>query len=257
MFFRGQPAIMRQLQVYLPMLYEDPTLSMHFFLSGPSGWGKTRLALLCCNFIQPDGMFEISTPVEGRIDFDRNIRVHFVDEVHDLEHPTELYPLLDRGNFVVFFATNEGGSVPEPLINRCTPLTFAPYSEDDLIEIAREYYKFPVSREFLLEIVNAGCSNPRMIISVARRLSMFTKVNGIPQDIVHVIKEVFGIVNGIDTTGQRYLSVLQELGGRASIDTLAAVLHVNRNLLLYQVEPILLHLKKIQITSKGRVFYAV
>ena len=258
MFFRGQPGIMRVLQLWLPHLVEDEVAAMSFMISGPSGWGKTRLALLCCNFLCANQEFGLYVPDQktGLVTIDSSLKVHFVDEVHKLAMPEYFYPFIDSGRYIFFFATNEAGDLPEALVNRCKPLIFEPYKSKDLIEIAREHIRHPLRQsftdEFLLEIVNAGVENPRIIISICEDLSLYMKRNGLPENVKYVLEEVFGIKNGVNADGERYLQLLQELGGRASLNTLAAGMHVNRNMLLYKIEPTLLHLKKIHISSKGR-----
>jgi Holliday junction resolvasome RuvABC ATP-dependent DNA helicase subunit len=254
MYFQGQPALMRQLGLFLPNLLEHTTEALNILLNGPSGWGKTRLALLSCNYLCPNGDFEISVPRDGRISFNEDFRVHFIDEVHKLQDPETLYHTLDSNRFVVFMATNELDGLLEPLINRCVPLTFEPYSMGDLIEITKSYMDVSIDlpEEFYPEIVNAGLENPRVIASLAKRLSLYIKRNGVPDSITRVLKEFFGIQDGIDANGTRYLDALSALGGRASLDTLAGYLHMNKGLLLYQVEPVLLHKRLIQIGRAGR-----
>lgn len=255
MFFQGQPGLIRQLGIYLPYLAKNESIGMNFLLSGPSGWGKTRLGLLCCNFLCPDQNFGLYTPDKktGDVKLEKDLRVHFIDESHTLTDYEYMYQIMDSGKYVFFFATNEAGGLLEPFVNRCVPLVFEPYPLEDLIDIVREHFPYDVSEDDLNEIVKAGCSNPRIIISLARRLTIYSKQNGLPADIKGVLRNTFGIVNGIDAIGQRYLDTLQELGGRASLDTISGVMHTNRGELLYRVEPILLHLKKIQISPKGRL----
>jgi len=254
MKFLGQPSIMKQLGIYLPQLYAEKT-GMNFLVTGPSGYGKTLLVLSCCNYLANKGRFQYTSPSpeKGLVKFDLTSWVNFIDEVHELKSPEFLYPILDKKEHVIFLATNESGLLKEPLVNRCIPLIFEEYSKEDLLLILREAYKYPVSEEFLLEIIKAGNNNPRLIISLAQRLNMVTKQIGIPSNIKVTLEEIFGIRDGLDLASQRYLEILEKLGGRASLYTLNSVLHINKSAILYQIEPVLLYTGKIQITSKGRI----
>ena len=253
MYFRGQPQIMRQLGIYLPELYESGGMAL--LAVAPSGWGKTTLCLLSCNYLCPTGHFQFVQPDErtGLIEFKPEYRVHFIDEVHKLSVPEMLYPIIDQGQHVIFMATNDSGVLPEALVNRATPLVFQPYSQADLIEITYKAFGYVIAESELLKIIEAGHANPREIVKLCQRLRMYVKANGVPEDLTPVLRETFGIINGIDITGQRYLDFLAHVGGKASIDTIAAGLHVSRTFLLYQVEPPLLYQGKIQISAKGRV----
>jgi Holliday junction resolvasome RuvABC ATP-dependent DNA helicase subunit len=101
MRFTGQPEIFEQLRIYLPYLAEEEGSSLNFLLTGPSGVGKTRLALLCCNFLCPQQEFELHVPDKktGLVEINEEYRVHFIDEVHTLVNPEALYHTLDSGRF--------------------------------------------------------------------------------------------------------------------------------------------------------------
>jgi len=253
MLFRGQPAIMNQLSIYLPYLDRERDAGMAFMVTGPSGMGKTRLCFQCCNYLEPKGRYQYELPGNGTIKLNTSVRVNFIDEIHLLKEPEILYPYLDRNDRIIFLATNDSGELPEALINRCTPLIFAPYSNEDLIGIARGIYTYQVDETFMEKIVRAGFNNPRQIVYLSSRLVMYTKLYGIPTDLDSVLYNTFGVKDGVDTTGQRYLDFLRHVGGKASLDTLSAGLHISKTMILFQVEPPLLYQGKIQISSKGRI----
>lgn len=252
MRFIGQSSIMKQLGIYLPYLYQAED-GESFLVTGPSGFGKTRLCFLSCNYLTDSGKYQYCVPKEGKIEFDPSVRVHFFDEIHTLENPEFLYPILDSKKYVIFLATNESGNLVEPLVNRCIPLIFQNYSIEELREIVKSYFPYKIPDSDLDEIIKAGAENPRVITILARRLNMYIKGRGMPKDIKSVIQDIFGIQDGLDISARRYIEFLTRIGGRASIETLCAGLHINRSAILYQIEPILLYSNKIRITSKGRV----
>jgi Holliday junction resolvasome RuvABC ATP-dependent DNA helicase subunit len=160
---------------------------------------------------------------------------------------------MDLHQHVIILATNESGNVLEPLWNRCVPLVFNDYSIEELRYLVRGVFQYKVSDEFLDAIIEAGARNPRVILSLSKRLCIYVRQIGVPSDIKEVLRSFFGIEDGLDIAAQRYILYLQTVGGRASIDTMSSGLHLSKSTLLYQVEPILLYKKLIQITSRGRI----
>jgi Holliday junction resolvasome RuvABC ATP-dependent DNA helicase subunit len=253
MRFIGQKAIMEQLSVLLPYFYSNPDCGKNFLLSAPSGWGKTRMGFLICNYLSPSGKYQYTIATEEGTPFDESIHVHFIDEVHTIKTPEFLYRYMDMGTYVIVLSTNDTGTVKEPLLNRCIPLLFTAYSIEELRAMVRGVYTYSVNDAFVDEIINAGYKNPRVILLLAARLVLYTKQRGIPKNIAETLSSFFGIEKGLDAPARRYLEILQELGGRASISLLSAMTHTSRAMLESQVEPVLLYHKKIQITSKGRI----
>ena len=119
MYFFGQGHIMKQLDSILPWLYEDTSRSMNILIRGPSGWGKTRMAFMICNYLT-GGKFEYC--LGDNLVFNTKQRVHFIDEVHLLKDPEPLYPLMDEGKYVIILATNDVDILKEALSNRCTQM---------------------------------------------------------------------------------------------------------------------------------------
>lgn len=256
MYFIGQPHIMRQLADILPYLYESGD-GMAISLRGPSGWGKTRLAFMICNYLsKPGGDFTYC--LGDNVVIDTSKRVHFVDEIHLMEHPETLYPLIDSKKYVFVFATNDVALLNEALANRCAEFIFDKYSKEELREIARTCLSTELPDDFIDYIVESGSGNPRIIKNYINRLNIMlirnkSALSGI--DLVgfkSVMEYVFGIQDGMDILCQRYIAALKDVGGTASIQTLSTYLHVDQNTLKYHVEPALLYKSLIKITSKGR-----
>ena len=257
MKFIGQPVIIEQLKEFLPYLYKNKDKGLNFMLRGPSGWGKTTMAFMMCNYLT-DGNYQYC--LGDDVKFSPAFRVHFIDEVHLIAHPEVLYPFMDSGKYVVILATNDVSVVPEALSNRCTvSLTFDDYSQEDLRMICSTKLNSHIAIELLDYIIESAGRNPRVIDSIARRLNiiLINKPSILDNLAVHEFKylmeKLFGIKNGMDTACTRYLTALKKLGGTASLQTISSYIHIDQNTLKFSVEPVLLYKGKIQITSKGRI----
>jgi Holliday junction resolvasome RuvABC ATP-dependent DNA helicase subunit len=250
MTFIGQKHIMEQLTFLLPAMAGGENLSLLF--RGPSGYGKTTLALKSCNYLCKNFIFDFVIPIEGGIRLDLNNRVHFIDEVHTLDNPETLYPLIDSKKFIFIFATNEDSKIKEPLVNRCINLILMEYSQEELRSIAKE--SFPTNNESMLDkIIDLSSRNPRQIHSIGRRLCLYHRTFKLNDDnFDEVLERVFGYRDGMDELSRLYLQKLRDLGGRASVELLSKSMHVDTNTLRYMIEPGLLYKKLISVTSKGR-----
>lgn len=252
MIFIGQESIMRQLSVYLPKLRKDESLSMTFLLKAPSGWGKTKMAFSICNYLS-HGKFEYCLGDKINIAFSE--RVIFIDEVHLLERPEIIYPIIDSGKHVIVLATNEVSILPEALVNRCVNLIFAEYSQEELREMGKVYLSVPFKEELLDYLIESSARNPRVLKSLCYRLNMMnpSKISNLSlEDFQMFLFKMFGIKDGMDEITRRYLETLVRIGGRASLNTLSTLLHVDENTIRFYVEPVLIYKGLVQINSRGR-----
>lgn len=254
MIFVGQHHIMNQLKFILPELYRNKEKGAGILLVGPSGYGKTTMAISICHYLV--GKSFAYYWGDSMQDFEFNKRVTFIDEIHKMQNPERLYKVLDEKQKVLILATNENANLPEPLVNRCYEFIFTDYSDEELILIARESSVFSASDESYLVIVEAGNRNPREIKSLVDRLGLYFQanpsVNSRSADYKQILKEVFQITNGLDTLCRRYLEVLSDIGGTGSLHLLKGILHVPEDILKNRVEPVLLRKGLIKISSKGR-----
>ena len=108
---------------------------MNFLMRGPSGWGKTRMSFMICNYLT-GGDFDYQLAGDNFY-FNEETRVHFIDEIHLLQTPEVLYPKMDSGKYVILLATNDAALLTEALVNRCTQFNFQPYTLEELREITR------------------------------------------------------------------------------------------------------------------------
>lgn len=253
MFFIGQEHITLQLGDILPYIYHNKQ-GISLLFRGPSGYGKTELAKKCCQFLVGDNFIY---SLGNKPKFNNNAWVHFIDEIHLIENPEVLYPIIDSNRYVFVFATNFDSILPEALTNRCKNYTFVEYSTKELIDIFNVHSKFTYPENVILHIIDIAGRNPRIIVKTfIDTLKMhYRKQENIPndeQEIIQTINRLFGIEGGLDRISRGYIEVLQRLGGRASIDVLSNALHLDKNTIKYQIEPALIYKKLINVTSRGR-----
>lgn len=254
MYFVGQKHIMGPLQLMLPQIYEEK-LSATFLFRGPSGYGKTKLSLMICNYLTA-GDFDFS--LADKWSFDPTKWVHFIDEVHLLNPPEVIYPIIDSKKYVILLATNDAATLPEALVNRTMEFIFAEYSVEELRYIAGSILVRALPISHLDYLIQSSAKNPRIMKGLCERINLISRAKPTIWDMSFeefkvLMRELFGIVDGLDVASRRYVEALDHLGGRASLDTLATYLHIDKDTLRYFVEPILLYRNLILITSRGRI----
>lgn len=256
MRFIGQDHIMNQLRFLLPDLYTHPERGANFLLRAPSGYGKTKMAVGICEYLAGKD-FEVYLADTQKFKFER--RVIFIDEVHKVTNFEILYPFMDTKEHVFVSATNADGNLPEAFKNRNFEYNFSDYDDEQLLLIAKESCEFYATIPQLMCVVEAGNRNPRVILSLISRLNTYfnTYKSVIPSsvDFSELLEQVFDIKDGLDTLSRRYMKVLEDLGGRASLERLKSLLHVDRDTLTNEIEPALVKKGLLEITQKGRVSY--
>lgn len=253
MRFVGQNHIMNQLRFILPDLYKNPSKGANILIRGPSGYGKTTMAVAIAHYLAGK-YFEFYLGDWTKFRFMK--RVIFIDEVHTMSDFEILYPVMDEKSHVIIMATNKDGNLPEALVNRCYEFIFDEYSSEELLIIARESANFSTNDHNFMAIIEAANRNPRVIKSLVDRFSIYLsenpKLSADTLDFNDILENIFSIKNGLDTLCRRYIEVLSDVGGNASLALMTNILHVDEGTLKNQIEPILLKKSLIKITSKGR-----
>lgn len=254
MIFIGQKHIIKQLKFILPDLYSHREKACNILIRGPSGYGKTTLAIAMCKYLAGTS-FQVFWADWTEHEFRK--RVIFLDEIHKMADIEKLYEVMDSGKHIFIFATNQDGNLPEAFSNRCFEFVLRNYTMEELMLMAKDALSFPTTDESLEEIVKAGNMNPRIIVkSLCGKLNMYfnmhREIDSMGADFREILKEVFSIEDGLDSLCRDYLEVLEDVGGTASIFLLKSILHIDDTTLKRVVEPVLLRKGLIKITSKGR-----
>ena len=246
--FINQQKIIYQL-VYLQKEIEKGA-NFNILLRAPSGYGKTTLAL---TFLE--GKDYIMYPV-GERDFFTNKRFHFFDEAHVLKNFEFLYRFMDSKKYTIVLASNLAGSLPEPVINRCINLIFEEYSPHHIEEILKSSLEITLKNE-LINFLSYQCrNNPRVAKMIAKRLSIICNYERVPQTIIELERYLnrIGIYRyGLNELDLRYLEFLQEVK-ISSLERLQRGTGLDRDTIINEIEPYLVKMGFIRISSRGREF---
>jgi Holliday junction resolvasome RuvABC ATP-dependent DNA helicase subunit len=248
-FFTGQTRIRNEI-TYLLRAAEEGT-NFNILFRAPSGYGKTTLAKFTAGFVGGGINYSVATKEDVLIVTER--RVQILDEIHVLESPEFLYPQMESKNWFFILCTNESGNLKEPLQNRCIQFIFDPYTPEELERMISHYLKENLNRNLFPILVNLSRGNPRILARLCERLNYILRFSNIPgteSELIQVLS-VMGYNNGLNRNEEIYLNVLEK-GGRMSLTLLQNLTRLDRNTIINEVEPALIELGKIRITSKGR-----
>jgi Holliday junction resolvasome RuvABC ATP-dependent DNA helicase subunit len=223
-----------------------------------SGYGKTTLALTCAKILGGPNHCAYYIPENGEIaDIDIQKRIHIIDEAHTIETPEVLYPIMDSGEFTFFVLTNEGGDIKEPFRNRCIQLIFAPYTIEELSNIVRDRLNtFNLPDNVNTRIAELSRGNPRYAVKLCERLGYVFRNLYKPSSLAEVNTILLTILNinedGLNELDRAYLDYLNRAGGRASLASIIGGTGLDRSTIMRDIEPGLLYMRRIKITSRGR-----
>jgi Holliday junction resolvasome RuvABC ATP-dependent DNA helicase subunit len=203
--------------------------------------------------------WELSGPPNFYLSYGK--RFHFFDEVHKLTTPENLYPYLSGGKYTFTLATNMSGEVAEPLYNRCIPLIFEPYTVTDIFQmVALNLTTFRLTAEKIMAIAEQCKLNPRVCRILCERLNVIFNNLKVPMDSQELLELVEAIINiderGLNPEERMYLNFLRKNGGKSSLNLLCNALRIDKMTLTRDIEPDLINLGLVSITSKGRLLHA-
>lgn len=289
--FVGQEDLRQNLAVFVAAARQRGEALDHVLFFGPPGLGKTTLAQIVAKELGVN-FRATSGPVIARAGdlaaILTNLQPHdvlFIDEIHRLNPAVEeiLYPAMedrqldlmigegpaarsvriDLPPFTLVGATTRSGLITRPLRERFgIPLRLQFYTAEELSRIvARQagLFNIQLTEDGALEIARRSRGTPRIAGRLLRRVRDFALVAGRDSidakaaDIALLRLEVDKM--GFDAMDHRYLTILADHygGGPAGVETIAAAMAEQRDVLEEVIEPYLIQQGLIQRTPRGRL----
>lgn len=289
--FTGQKKTRENLKVFIEAAKTRKEPLDHVLLFGPPGLGKTTLAQIISKELNV-GFRATSGPVISKAGdlaaILTNLQpndVLFIDEIHRLNAAVEeiLYPAMedrqldliigegpaarsvriDLPPFTLVAATTRSGLITRPLRERFgIPLRLEFYKPEELAQIVARGARIigmDITDEGAFEIARRSRGTPRIAGRLTRRVRDFALVDGVLKvdaktaDAALLKMEVDRA--GLDSMDRRYMGCIAEnyAGGPVGVETIAAALSEQRDVLEEVVEPYLLQCGLIIRTPRGRM----
>ncbi len=289
--FVGQGEVRANLEVFVAAARSRGEALDHVLLAGPPGLGKTTLAQIVArelgvNFRTTSG--PVIAKAGDLAALLTNLQagdVLFIDEIHRLPPAVEevLYPAMedfqldliigegpaarsvriDLPRFTLVGATTRTGLISTPLRERFgIPLRLAFYSPEELASVVKRAARnlaTAVTDDGALEIARRARGTPRVAGRLLRRVRDFAAVAeaaAVDQDVAdRALRRLDVDSQGLDGMDRRYLGCLARnyAGGPVGVDTLAAALSEQRDVLEDVIEPYLIQLGLLQRSPRGRL----
>ena len=289
--FTGQKKARENLKVFIAAAKSRGESLDHVLLFGPPGLGKTTLAQIVAREMGV-GFRATSGPVISKAGdlaaILTNLQPHdvlFIDEIHRLNAAVEeiLYPAMEDGHldliigegpaarsvridlppFTLVAATTRSGLITRPLRERFgIPLRLEFYTPEELTGIvsrAAGIIGMNLTKEGAYEIARRSRGTPRIAGRLTRRVRDFAAVdesNTVDAKVADkALSRLEVDATGLDSMDRRYMSCIVDNynGGPVGIETIAAALSEQRDVLEEVVEPYLLQCGLIIRTPRGRM----
>jgi Holliday junction DNA helicase RuvB len=288
--FIGQGQGLGNLSTFITAARDRGDAMDHSLLHGPPGLGKTTLAQIIAHELGV-GFRATSGPVIARAGdlaaLLTNLQprdVLFIDEIHRLNPAVEevLYPAMedfqldliigegpsarsvriDLPPFTLVGATTRSGLLTTPLRDRFgIQMRMQFYSHDELQVIMTRLASklgMVLSDDGALEVARRSRGTPRVAGRLLRRVRDIASVAGhkvVDAAAADQALTQLGVDGqGLDAMDRRYLTAMAEhySGGPVGVDTLAAVLAEQRDVLEEVIEPYLMQTGLLMRTPRGR-----
>ena len=288
--FIGQGGGRANLETFIMAARDRGDAMDHSLLHGPPGLGKTTLAQIIAAELGV-GFRATSGPVIARAGdlaaLLTNLRprdVLFIDEIHRLNPAVEevLYPAMedfqldliigegpsarsvriDLPPFTLVGATTRAGLLTTPLRDRFgIQMRLQFYDRGELSTILANQANrlgMALSADGADEIAGRARGTPRIAGRLLRRVRDIAAVDGHGEVTAKIADAALSRLevdtDGLDAMDRRYLACLAEnyAGGPVGVETLAAVLAEQRDMLEEVIEPYLLQTGLLMRTPRGR-----
>jgi len=289
--FIGQRAVRENLRVFIEAACGRGDALDHVLFFGPPGLGKTTLAQIVAREMGV-GFRATSGPVIARAGdlaaILTNLQprdVLFIDEIHRLSPAVEevLYPAMedfhldliigegpaarsvriDLPPFTLVGATTRSGLITTPLRERFgIPLRLQFYEPDELeliVSRGARVLDMKLTSDGAAEIARRSRGTPRVAGRLLRRVRDFAAVAGVAEVAAlqadSALKRLDVDERGLDAMDRRYMRCMADNygGGPVGVETMAAALSEQRDVLEEVIEPYLIQQGLVQRTPRGRV----